>query len=71
MILAMTEAEISPEAIGYINAHGTSTQANDSAESKAISKALGTAAETVYVSSTKSMTGHPFGAAGGIEAIAT
>ncbi|MGK0551378.1 beta-ketoacyl-ACP synthase II [Enterococcus faecalis] len=71
MILAMTEAEISPEAIGYINAHGTSTQANDSAESKAISKALGTAAETVYVSSTKSMTGHLLGAAGGIEAIAT
>ena len=71
MVLAMEEAGISPEKIGYINAHGTSTQANDSAESKAIELALGDAAKTAYVSSTKSMTGHLLGAAGGIEGIAT
>ena len=71
MVLAMEEAGISPEKIGYINAHGTSTQANDSAESKAIELALGNAAKTAYVSSTKSMTGHLLGAAGGIEGIAT
>lgn len=45
MVLAMEEAGISPEKIGYINAHGTSTQANDSAESKAIELALGDAAK--------------------------
>ncbi|MGC3657867.1 beta-ketoacyl-[acyl-carrier-protein] synthase II, partial [Enterococcus faecalis] len=53
MVLAMEEAGISPENIGYINAHGTSTQANDSAESKANELALGDAAKTAYVSSTK------------------
>lgn len=70
MKLAMDEANIQPADIGYINAHGTSTQANDSSESKAIKYALGDTAEQVAISSTKSMTGHLLGAAGGIEAVA-
>lgn len=69
--LAMEEAQIQPEQVGYINAHGTSTEANDSAEAKAIRAALGDQADEVCVSSTKSMTGHLLGAAGGIEGIAT
>lgn len=72
MKLAMKEAGIDPEDVGYINAHGTSTPANDSAETSAIKLALGEAAsKTVAVSSTKSMTGHLLGGAGAIEAIAT
>ncbi len=71
ILLAMKEAEISPDQIGYINAHGTSTQANDKAETKAIRLALKEAADQVLVSSSKSMTGHLLGAAGGIEAIIT
>ncbi|MGX7351906.1 3-oxoacyl-[acyl-carrier-protein] synthase II [Enterococcus canis] len=71
MQLAMAEAEITPQQVGYINAHGTSTQANDKAESQAIATALEQQFEHVYVGSTKSMTGHLLGAAGGIEAIAT
>lgn len=71
MTLAMEEAKIQPEQVGYINAHGTSTQANDKAESKAIQLAFGDALNKVYISSTKSMTGHLLGAAGGIEGIAT
>lgn len=71
MSLAMEEAGIQPEQVGYINAHGTSTQANDKAESKAIQLAFGDAFDQVLVSSTKSMTGHLLGAAGGIEGIAT
>ncbi|MCQ9209076.1 beta-ketoacyl-ACP synthase II [Granulicatella seriolae] len=70
MIAAMEEAGVSPEQVDYINAHGTSTPANDSAETTAIRYALGQAADTVKVSSTKSMTGHLLGAAGAIEAIA-
>lgn len=70
MKLAMDEANVQPADIGYINAHGTSTQANDSSETKAIKYALGDAAEQVAISSTKSMTGHLLGAAGGIEAVA-
>lgn len=70
MQLAMKEAAIQPEQVGYINAHGTSTQANDKAESKAIQLAFGDAFKDVRVSSTKSMTGHLLGAAGGIEGIA-
>ena len=71
MKLAMNEAGVAPEAVGYINAHGTSTPANDQAEAKAIHYALGEAASDVYVSSTKSMTGHLLGAAGGVEAVAS
>ena len=71
MQLAMKEAGITPLQVGYINAHGTSTQANDKAESQAIATALDQQFDHVYVGSTKSMTGHLLGAAGGIEAIAT
>lgn len=68
---AMIEADITPEDIGYINAHGTSTPANDVSETEAIKLALGQeAAKSVAVSSTKSMTGHLLGGAGAIEAIA-
>ena len=70
MELALGEAQVSPEQVGYINAHGTSTKANDWAESKAINQVFGQNSN-VLVSSTKSMTGHLLGAAGAIEAIAT
>ena len=70
MLLALQEAGIKPEEVGYINAHGTSTPSNDGAESKAIRLAMGDAADEIRVSSTKSMTGHLLGAAGGIEGIA-
>ena len=71
MELAMKDAEITPPAVSYINAHGTSTQANDSTETAAIKKALGDYAKKVAISSTKSMTGHLLGGSGGIEAVAT
>lgn len=66
--LALKEAEISPEDVAYVNAHGTSTQANEKGESQAIVSVLG---KEVPVSSTKSFTGHLLGAAGAVEAIAT
>ena len=67
---AMAEAGITPADVGYINAHGTSTGANDSAETIAIKYAFGDEAKNVAISSTKSMTGHLLGAAGAIEAVA-
>jgi 3-oxoacyl-[acyl-carrier-protein] synthase II len=66
---ALTMAGLKPEDVDYINAHGTSTPTNDPIETKAIKKALGDHAYKLKVSSTKSMTGHLVGGAGGIEAI--
>jgi 3-oxoacyl-[acyl-carrier-protein] synthase II len=71
MELALKDAGLTPEAINYINAHGTSTAANDVTETRAIKKALGKHAYKVAISSTKSMTGHLLGGSGGIEAVAT
>jgi 3-oxoacyl-[acyl-carrier-protein] synthase II len=68
--LALADARLEPEAVDYVNAHGTSTQANDSNETAAIKSALGPHAMTIPVSSTKSMTGHLLGGSGGIEAVA-
>ena len=71
MQLAFEEAGLTAADIDYINAHGTSTPVNERYETTAIKKALGDAAKTVAVSSTKSMTGHMLGAAGAVEAIIT
>ena len=68
MKMAMKNAGLNPEDVDYINAHGTSTHFNDLYETMAIKSVLGDAAKKVQVSSTKSMTGHGLGAAGGIEA---
>lgn len=69
MELAMEEAGASPEDVGYINAHGTSTHHNDLFETRAIKKAFGEAAKNIAINSTKSMVGHLLGAAGGVEFI--
>ncbi|MEM6520910.1 MAG: beta-ketoacyl-ACP synthase II [Cyanobacteria bacterium P01_D01_bin.71] len=70
MQLALKDAEITPEQVSYINAHGTSTPANDPTETQAIKTALGSSAQQIAVSSTKSMTGHLLGGSGGIEGVA-
>ena len=69
MRLAIADAGITPEQIDYVNAHGTSTQANDSAETTALHTVFGEGAMNVPISSTKSMLGHTLGAAGAVEAI--
>ncbi len=69
MQIAMRHAGVNPEDVNHINAHGTSTPAGDKAETQAIKEALGDHAYKTAVSSTKSMTGHLLGAAGGIEAV--
>lgn len=71
MKLAMKDGGLAPEQVGYVNAHGTATQANDAMETQAIRLAFGKHADKLAVSSTKSMTGHSLGAAGAIEAAAT
>lgn len=71
MTMALRSAGVSPDAIDYINAHGTSTPPNDRVETNAIKLALGQHASQIKISSTKSQIGHLLGAAGGVEAIAT
>jgi 3-oxoacyl-[acyl-carrier-protein] synthase II len=70
MSLALSDAGLKADDIDYVNAHGTSTPANDSNETAAIKTALGERAMAIPVSSTKSMTGHLLGGSGGIEAVA-
>ena len=68
---ALEDAGMQPEEVGYINAHGTGTQANDCTETTAIRNVFGAHADKIAVSSTKSMHGHTLGAAGAIEAVVT
>lgn len=71
VLAALKDGQISPDAVNYINAHGTSTAINDKAETAVIKNVFGARAKEIPISSTKSMTGHLLGAAGGIELIAT
>lgn len=71
MKMALNDAGVKAEEVGYINAHGTSTPMNDKCETRAVKTAFGEAAYHLCVSSTKSMTGHLLGASGGVEAILT
>ena len=71
MRMALEDAGLHPHEIGYVNAHGTGTPANDAAESRALTLALGEHGRSVPVSSTKSVHGHVLGAAGALEAFAT
>ncbi len=70
MRLALADAKLPAESIGYINAHGTGTKVNDAVETRAIREAIGSAAESVPVTSTKALHGHLMGAAGAVELIA-
>jgi 3-oxoacyl-[acyl-carrier-protein] synthase II len=70
MRMALQDAGVGPEEVGYINAHGTSTEYNDKIETMAIKTVFGEQAKKIPISSTKSMTGHLLGAAGGVEMVA-
>ena len=70
MRMALRDGRVAPEAVGYINAHGTSTKYNDAGETAVLKLVFGEHARALMISSTKGMTGHTLGAAGGIEAIA-
>tara|TARA_Y100000385_G_scaffold276999_1_gene323404 strand:- start:716 stop:1267 length:552 start_codon:yes stop_codon:yes gene_type:complete len=71
MQAALDDAGIQTDAVGYVNAHGTSTRLNDSLETQALKRVFGDQASKVLISSTKSMTGHLLGAAAAIEAVAS
>ena len=71
MLAAMKTAQVNADDVDYVNAHGTSTPLGDIAETIAIKRALGSRAKSIVVNSTKSMTGHLLGGAGGLESVFT